>query len=221
MRRAASQARVRGRWGWAGPARRASCLARTMSGSRASSGSGSSHRRAGRWGFLTRICFIGDLSSGVSIGGWEAPVSPAGRWRSSRQLVRFSARASQPPMTLRALSQRTLAVPSPGETYRPGQAERRRSSACRCRSPASQLARSCRFRRPRATTAGAAGRAPSWRPTGAAGCSARWEAARRCPRTAQRRCRAGSIPVRGERPPRGPPRDPPHPQADRGCDAGT
>ena len=43
---------------WGRRARRVSCLARTMSGSRASGGSGSCHHRAGRWRRLTWICLI-------------------------------------------------------------------------------------------------------------------------------------------------------------------
>ena len=55
VRRAAVQRRADA---GAGRARRASCLARTMSGSRASGG-GSSHQLAGRRRLLIRICFIG------------------------------------------------------------------------------------------------------------------------------------------------------------------
>jgi len=54
------------------------------------------------------------------------------------------------------------------------------------------------------------------RPAGAAGCCGHREAGRRCLRTPRRRCRAGSIPVRDERPRCGPPGDPVRPQADRG-----
>ena len=46
-----------------GSARRASCLARTTSGSRASGGRGSSHSRAGRCCLLIRTCFIGNPSA--------------------------------------------------------------------------------------------------------------------------------------------------------------
>jgi hypothetical protein len=59
------------------------------------------------------------------------------------------------------------------------------------------------------------------RPTGAAGCSGHREAARRCPQTPRRRCRAGSIPVPDETPRRGPPRDPMRPRTDTKVDAGT
>jgi len=54
------QARVCGAWRWGGLARRARCLARTMSGSRASSGSGSGDQRAGRCRLLIRICLTAD-----------------------------------------------------------------------------------------------------------------------------------------------------------------
>jgi hypothetical protein len=59
---------------------------------------------------------------------------------------------------------------------------------------------------------GAGADPPAGRPA-AAGCCGRWEAARRCPRTARCHCKAGSIPARGETPRRGPPCDRLRPRA--------
>jgi hypothetical protein len=61
-------------------ARRACRLARTMSGSRASGGSGSSHQLAGRRRLLMGICFIGGPFCAAA--GLEARTRrlPAGRW---------------------------------------------------------------------------------------------------------------------------------------------
>jgi len=69
--------------------------------------------------------------------------------------------------------------------------------------------------------AGAAGRLPSGGAAGAAGCTGHREAARRCPRTSRRRCRAGSILVRDETPRCGPPGGRMRPRAGRGVGAGT
>jgi hypothetical protein len=88
VRRAAVQRRADA---GAGRARRASCLARTMSGSRASGGSGSSRQRAGRRRLLMRICFIGGpfcpvpgLEVRMGSGGSRPAISEGRAAKSSR-----------------------------------------------------------------------------------------------------------------------------------------
>jgi len=193
-------------------------------GSRASGGSGSGRQRAGRWRLLIRICLIGSPSAQYP--AWRCGPSPprwAGRW--SPQLAATSSTCDFPAAgSAGAVGQRTPA----GRTTRTGHtgpaARRWRSfpacgggsGACQPAAAAAQAVTGRGGQRSRA-----AGRSPSGRPAGAAGCSGHREAARRCLRTPRRRCRVGSIPVRDETPRRRPPRDPMRPRADRQVDAGT